>query len=223
VRLAQKVGMRRVIGVAKRFGITEAIPAYLPVALGASGITLQQQVAAFSVFPNGGMLIAPRMVRRVATPEGRTLQEKDPEIKEATSEETSAIMLQFLQEVVRSGTGVAAAQLKHPLGGKTGTTNDFTDAWFIGFSPSVTAGVWLGYDDTESLGEGESGSRAALPIWIDFMRSVIAAHPGEQFNTVRRFEDKQKTPLSVAAAKVTTPPRKTDAAAEPTPFVDSQP
>jgi len=216
--------MRNVIGVAKRFGITEPIPAYLPVALGASGITLQQQVAAFSVFPNGGMLIAPRMLRRVSTPEGRTLQEKDPEIKEATSEQTSAIMLQFLQEVVRSGTGVAAAQLNHPLGGKTGTTNDFTDAWFIGFSPSVTAGVWMGYDDTESLGEGETGSRAALPIWIDFMRSVIAAHPGEQFNTVRHVEDKPKAPLSAAVAKAATPPRtKIYAADAPTPFVDSQP
>jgi penicillin-binding protein 1A len=181
VRLAERVGIRKVIGVARRFGITEPIPAYLPVALGASDITLEQQVAAFSVFPNDGMLIAPRMVRRVATPEGRVLQEKDPDVKDAISGKTSEIMLQLLQEVVRGGTGISAAQLNHPLGGKTGTTNDFTDAWFIGFSPSVTAGVWIGYDDRESLGDGETGGKAALPIWIDFMRAAIAEHPGEQF------------------------------------------
>jgi penicillin-binding protein 1A len=90
-------------------------------------------------------------------------------------------MLALLREVVTGGTAASAAQLKHPLGGKTGTTNDFTDAWFVGFSPSVTAGVWVGYDDRESLGEKETGAKAALPIWIDFMRAVVAAHPGEQF------------------------------------------
>jgi penicillin-binding protein 1A len=76
---------------------------------------------------------------------------------------------------------VAANWLHHPLGGKTGTTDEYTDAWFLGFSPSVTAGVWVGYDNNQTLGEGESGSRAALPIWIDFMRTAIASHPGEQF------------------------------------------
>ena len=81
--------------------------------------------------------------------------------------------MQFLQAVTRMGTGAAAAQLKHPLGGKTGTTNDFTDAWFIGFSPSVTCGTWIGYDDRQSLGDKETGAKAALPIWMDFMKAAI--------------------------------------------------
>jgi penicillin-binding protein 1A len=83
--------------------------------------------------------------------------------------------------VVRMGTGAAASQLKHPLGGKTGTTNDYTDAWFIGFSPSITCGTWIGFDDRQSLGEKETGARAALPMWMDFMRVAIADKPNETF------------------------------------------
>ena len=87
------------------------------------------------------------------------------------------------------GTGAAAAQLKHPLGGKTGTTNDYTDAWFIGFSPSVTCGTWIGFDDRQSLGEKETGARAALPIWMDFMRAAIADKPNEAFADGGRAEE----------------------------------
>jgi penicillin-binding protein 1A len=90
-------------------------------------------------------------------------------------------MMQLLQAVVRGGTATAAAQLKHPLGGKTGTTNNYTDAWFIGFSPSITCGTWMGYDNRQSLGEKETGARAALPIWSEFMRAAIAEKPNEAF------------------------------------------
>jgi penicillin-binding protein 1A len=92
-------------------------------------------------------------------------------------------MMQFLQAVVAHGTAAAASQLHHPLGGKTGTTNDYTDAWFIGFSPSVTCGTWIGFDDRQSLGEKETGARAALPMWMDFMRAAIANRPNEAFAT----------------------------------------
>jgi penicillin-binding protein 1A len=104
--------------------------------------------------------------------------------------------MQLLQAVVQHGTGVAALQLKHPLGGKTGTTNDYTDAWFVGFSPSVTCGTWVGYDDRESLGEKETGARAALPIWMDFMRAVIAKKPNEAFATAGAPQKKLDVPLS---------------------------
>jgi penicillin-binding protein 1A len=90
-------------------------------------------------------------------------------------------MTTLLQEVVQHGTGISAAKLKHPLGGKTGTTNDFTDAWFVGFSPSITCGVWVGFDEKKSLGNKETGSQAALPIWIDFMRVAIQGHDKEEF------------------------------------------
>jgi penicillin-binding protein 1A len=90
-------------------------------------------------------------------------------------------MVDMLREVVLHGTGAAAAKLNHPLGGKTGTTNDFTDAWFVGFSPSITCGVWVGYDEKKTLGEKETGAQAALPIWIEFMKVAIADKPDEQF------------------------------------------
>jgi penicillin-binding protein 1A len=105
------------------------------------------------------------------------------EVKEVISLETARTMMQLLRAVVTQGTGAAASQLKHPLGGKTGTTNDFTDAWFVGFSPGVTCGTWIGFDDRQSLGEKETGARAALPMWMDFMRAAIATRPNETFPT----------------------------------------
>jgi penicillin-binding protein 1A len=108
-------------------------------------------------------------------------------------------MMQLLQAVVRQGTGVAASQLKHPLGGKTGTTNDFTDAWFIGFSPSVTCGTWIGFDDRQTLGNKETGARAALPMWMDFMRVAIANKPKEMFPSAGA----PKKTLDVALSKPT--------------------
>jgi penicillin-binding protein 1A len=108
-------------------------------------------------------------------------------------------MMTLLRAVTRMGTGAAAAQLNHPLGGKTGTTSDFTDAWFLGFSPSVTCGVWVGYDSNQSLGEKETGAKAALPIWITVMRAAIAGKDDEQF-----LGDKETPPIE----KVVKPPAK---------------
>jgi penicillin-binding protein 1A len=109
-------------------------------------------------------------------------------------------MTTMLQEVVRAGTGAAAHSLNHPLGGKTGTTNDFTDAWFIGFSPSLTCGVWVGFDDRKSLGEKETGAHAALPAWIDYMRAAIATNPQEAFAGSKATEKPNAQP-AIGAAK----------------------
>jgi penicillin-binding protein 1A len=133
------------------------------------------------VFPNDGIRIEPHTIRKVTQADGLPLDEPLAQVTEVISVETARTMMQLLQAVTRIGTGAAAAQLKHPLGGKTGTTNNFTDAWFIGFSPSVTCGTWLGYDDRQSLGEKETGAKAALPMWIDFMRAAIANKPNETF------------------------------------------
>jgi penicillin-binding protein 1A len=181
LRLADSIGIGKVVDVARRCGITTPLPYYLPIALGAADVTLEEQVEGFSVFPNDGVRVTPRLIRRVTTPEGRVLEADAPLVSGAVSDYTARTMVTFLQQVIRGGTGVAANALHHPLGGKTGTTDEFTDAWFLGFSPSVTAGVWVGYDNNLTLGEGESGSRTALPIWIDFMRTTIASHPGERF------------------------------------------
>ena len=181
LKLADHVGIRKVIDVAHRFGITSNIPAFLPVALGSVEVTLEEQMAAYAAFPNDGIRIAPRLIRRVTTAEGVPLLEDTPEVTDATSAKTARTMMVLLREVTHSGTASAAAALNHPLGGKTGTTSDFTDAWFIGFSPSTTCGVWVGYDNRESLGDKETGAKAALPLWMDFMQTAIAGKTGEAF------------------------------------------
>jgi penicillin-binding protein 1A len=181
IKLAERAGIRNVIATAHKFGITGDIPPYLPIALGSAEVTLEQQVAAYSVFPNDGLRIAPHLIRQVTSAEGLPLFEDTPEVSEVISVKTARTMMVMLRDVTQSGTGAGAASLHHPLGGKTGTTNDFTDAWFIGFSPSVTCGVWVGYDDRQSLGDKETGAKAALPIWTDFMKVAIADKPNETF------------------------------------------
>jgi len=201
LRLAARVGIRKVIDVAHRFGIAENIPAYLPVALGSADVTLSEQVSAYSSFPNDGVHITPRYIRRVTDAEGVALADDTPEVTEATNVKTARTMMTFLQEVTRSGTGAAARALNHPTGGKTGTTNDFTDAWFIGFTPSVTCGVWVGYDDRKSLGEKETGAHAALPAWMEYMRAVIATSPEEKFAGVSAEEKPGKKLADTTAPK----------------------
>lgn len=181
LKLAAKEGIRKVIDTAHRFGITSNIPAFLPIALGAADITLYEQVGAYSVFPNDGIRIEPHYIRKVEQADGLPLDEAPPDVREVVSVDTARTMMELFQAVTRMGTGARASELKHPLGGKTGTTNDYTDAWFVGFSPSVTCGTWIGFDTRESLGEKETGARAALPIWMDFMRAAIANKPDEAF------------------------------------------
>jgi penicillin-binding protein 1A len=201
LKLASHAGIRKVIDTAHRFGITSDIPPFLPVALGSADITLFEQVGAYSVFPNDGIRIAPHYIRKVSQADGLPLDEKPTDVREVISVETARTMMQLLQAVVRMGTGARASQLDHPLGGKTGTTNNYTDAWFIGFSPSVTCGTWIGYDNRQSLGEKETGARAALPIWIDFMRAEIATKPNEVFPA----EGAPKKTLNVAVNKSAAP------------------
>jgi penicillin-binding protein 1A len=182
LKVTERVGgIKTVIEYARKFGITAPLPAFLPVALGAADITLWEQTAAFTTFPNDGVRVAPRLIRKVEDYDGRVLEENYPEVKDVVSARTARVMVDMLREVVLHGTGAAAAKMNHPLGGKTGTTNDFTDAWFIGFSPSMTCGVWVGYDEKKTLGNKETGAVAALPIWMDFMRVALQGKDSEQF------------------------------------------
>ncbi len=181
LKLAARVGIRKVIETVHRFGVTTNIPAYLPVALGAAEITLEEQVASYSVFPNDGVRVQPRLIRKVSNADGITLWEDPPQVKEVISQQTARTMMLLLRAVTAHGTGAAASQLNHPLGGKTGTTSDYTDAWFLGFSPSITCGVWVGFDSRESLGEKETGARAALPIWMAVMKQAIVGKDSEKF------------------------------------------
>lgn len=181
VKLAARVGIRKVIDMAHKFGVTTDIPAYLPIALGAAEITLEEQVTSYSVFPNDGIRVKPRLIRKVTNADGITLWEDAPAVDEIISQQTARTMMTLFQAVTAHGTGAAAAQLNHPIGGKTGTTSDYTDAWFLGFSPSVTCGVWVGFDSRQSLGEKETGARAALPIWMQIMKVAIAGKDDEHF------------------------------------------
>ena len=182
LKLANKVGIRTVIATAHRFGITQNIPAFLPVALGSASLTLSEQVASYAVFPNDGIRVEPHVIRRIVQADGLPLKGTAPRAREVISVETARTMMTFLKAVPQYGTAArAGAELKHPLGGKTGTTNNFTDAWFIGFSPSITCGTWIGFDNRQTLGDTEQGARAALPAWIAFMKAAIARTPNEQF------------------------------------------
>ena len=198
LKLASHVGIRRVIDTAHRFGVTSDIPAFLPVALGSADISLYDQVGAYSVFPNDGIRIEPHYIRKVTQADGLPLDEKPVDVREVISVETARTMMQLFQAVVRMGTAARASQLNHPLGGKTGTTNNYTDAWFIGFSPSVTCGTWIGYDSRQSLGDKETGARAALPVWMEFMQAAIANKPEEHFPS----DNTPKKQLAVAVHTV---------------------
>jgi penicillin-binding protein 1A len=199
LKIAESLGIKTVIDYAHRFGITSNIPAYLPVAVGAADLTLFEQASAYSVFPNDGVRITPRYITKVTDYEGRVLEENYPEVKDVISARTARTLTSMLREVVQHGTGIAAASMKFPLAGKTGTTNDFTDAWFVGFSPSITCGVWVGYDEKKSLGAKETGARAALPIWMDFMKVALAGKdPGD-------FQPPPDSAPNPVAQKVDTP------------------
>jgi penicillin-binding protein 1A len=181
LKLANKVGIKSVIEYAERFGITAKLPPYLPVALGSAEITLLEQTSAYSVFPNDGVRVTPRYITKVTDYEGRVLEEDYPDVKDVISARTARVMTAMLREVVLHGTAVAAAKMPFPVAGKTGTTNDFTDAWFVGFSPTMTCGVWTGFDEKRTLGAKETGAHAALPIWMNFMSSAMAGTDAGQF------------------------------------------
>src|SRR5881275_1652886 len=190
VKLAEKVGISSVVDTARRFGITTPLPPYLPLALGSADMKLIEHVSAFTVFPDDGIRIDPHMIRRVTSYDGALLEEAHPEVHDVVSPDVARTMTAMLKEVVQFGTGVAAKALGRPAAGKTGTTQDYTDAWFVGYTPQLTAGVWVGFDDKQiSLGKKETGARAALPIWLEFMKGASAGTPVTDFPNVVPLEE----------------------------------
>jgi penicillin-binding protein 1A len=183
VRLLGKVGVDSVIRLCRKFGITSRLVPNLPLALGASDLTLLEHTSAFTTFPNDGVHIAPRLVYRVTNYDGRVIDDFQPEVTDVLPASVARLMVSMLREVFNSGTAVRARSLaqKYPMAGKTGTTNDFTDAWFLGFTPSLTCGVYVGFDDHQTLGDKEEGARVALPIWMQFMSEILKERPVEEF------------------------------------------
>lgn len=189
VKLAEKVGISTVVDMTRRFGITTPLPPYLPLALGAADMKLVEHVSAFTVFPNDGIRIDPHMIRRVTSYDGALLEEAHPEVHDVLSPEVARTMTAMLEEVIQFGTGIQAKALGRTAAGKTGTTQDYTDAWFVGFTPQLTAGVWVGFDDKQiSLGKKETGARAALPIWLEFMQGALGGMPKLDFANVVPLE-----------------------------------
>ena len=193
VKLAEKIGISSVVDVTRRFGITTPLPPYLPLALGAADMKLLEHVSAFTVFPNDGIRIDPHMIRRVTSYEGALLEEAHPEVHDVLSPDVARTMTAMLEEVIQFGTGIQARSLGRPAAGKTGTTQDYTDAWFIGFTPQITSGVWVGFDDKQiSLGKKETGARAALPIWLEFMQGSLGGMPPLEFANVVPLEQEAR-------------------------------
>jgi penicillin-binding protein 1A len=212
VHLFRDVGVDFVMDYARRLGIRSPLNRDLSLALGSSGVTLLELTAGYAIYPNQGRRVVPRFIRRVTDRDGEVLLEDvllgeppapvlkpiedeeaelaaypDGEIlptEQVISEAEAYLMCDLLKAVVTDpkGTGWRLRKLGRPLAGKTGTTNDQADAWFVGFSPDVATGVWVGHDESLVLGRGETGSRAAAPIWVDFMRTALSERPVRDFD-----------------------------------------
>jgi penicillin-binding protein 1A len=184
VRLMISIGVPAVVNMAKAVGLTTEVYPNYASALGSSEVTLLELTRAFSTFPNGGQLANAIVIERLEDRDGRILEEAQPNLRQVMSPRTGKIMTELLTGVVQRGTATKVQVLNRPMGGKTGTTNNHRDAWFIGFTPSVTAGVWLGLDDERSLGSRETGGQAAAPIFIKFMQDALKNQPVEEFSDV---------------------------------------
>ncbi|MGE3403187.1 MAG: penicillin-binding protein 1A [Vicinamibacterales bacterium] len=175
VKAVDELGPRSVIEYATRFGFPGSLPPYLSLALGSAEASLLEVTSAYSAFPNHGVRMVPYSVISISDRESNVLEENRPDPREAIRADTAYVITNLMEGVVQSGTAAAARSLNWPLAGKTGTMDEYTDAWFVGFDPNITVGVWVGYDEKKPLGRGETGAQAALPIWIDFMRDYIEA------------------------------------------------
>jgi penicillin-binding protein 1A len=179
IKLAAGLGIKNIIETAKRLGITTQLQPYLPLAIGASDVTLYDMVYAYSTFITG-FRPEPMLYERILNRDGIVIEEKEPVLQELLPEESAEEMKTLLKAVVDEGTAARARVLKRPLYGKTGTTNDYADAWFIGFDDKLVVGVWVGRDDHKPIGPRETGARAALPIWIEFMKKAPLQTPSDQ-------------------------------------------
>jgi penicillin-binding protein 1A len=174
VQTGQTVGVDRIVSLARAMGLEGPLPAVISLPLGSAEATLFEMVRAYSVFPNQGKLVHPVLLRRIEDKQGRVLYEAQPEVHQVLSPEVAFLMTSMLMDVVNRGTGsgVRAGGFQMPVGGKTGTTNDYRDAWFIGFTPGVVTGVWIGYDQPREIARQAYGARLAVPLWTAFMKQL---------------------------------------------------
>lgn len=194
VRMLEKIGVDEAIQYAKKLGIRSSLAPYLSLALGSSDVTLLELTSAYAVFANHGIKIGPVSILMIKDNTGRVLYMNDTVPTQVTSPETAFLVTNLLKGVIARGTGWKARELGRPVAGKTGTTNDYRDAWFIGYTPVLVAGVWVGYDDQSSTGPKETGARAALPLWLEFMKKAHTGREPEDFPAPEGIIFKQVEP-----------------------------
>jgi penicillin-binding protein 1A len=181
VKVLEKNGVRRTVDVARRLGVESPLGENLSIALGTSDLTLLEITSAYGALANQGSWMRPTAIRYVLDAQRKLLEENSPASKQVVSPEVAYVMTHMLRGTIERGTGAAARALGRPAAAKTGTTNDYSNAWFIGYTPHLATGVWVGYDRPRSLGKDETGSRVAVPIWTTFMLEALAGTPVEDF------------------------------------------
>jgi penicillin-binding protein 1A len=181
VKLVEQLGIGNVIDFARALGIKSPLDRNLSLSLGASGVSVMELTSAVGVYANEGIRIEPMAIYSIEDASGNRLETHFPQGAQVISPQTAYLITNMMEDVIQQGTGRAARSLGRPLAGKTGTTNDFTDAWFIGFSPNLVTGVWVGFDSIQSLGDRESGARVALPIWMNYMQQALQKIPEKPF------------------------------------------
>ncbi|MDX9745532.1 MAG: PBP1A family penicillin-binding protein [Syntrophales bacterium] len=181
VKLLQEIGVDYATSYAANMGITSPLPRNLSIALGSSGVTLQEMVRAYGVLAHGGKRVAPYFIKRIVDRTGHVFEESRIVEEQVIDPRIAFLTTHILEDVVESGTGTRVRSIRRPVAGKTGTTNDNRDAWFIGFTPSLVTGVWVGFDRKETLRREEVGGRAAAPIWLYFMEKALQSYPVEVF------------------------------------------
>jgi penicillin-binding protein 1A len=181
IRLLVNVGINEVIAHARLLGITSNIPHNLAIALGSFSLSLKELTTAYATFDNYGLKPEPIFIKKIMDKKGKIIEENRPKLSRVCSEATGFLVTNMLRSVIEEGTGKRAKVLNKSIAGKTGTTDGFKDAWFIGYSPQLVTGVWVGYDDRKTIGDDLTGAQAALPIWIDFMKEAIK-NENDDFN-----------------------------------------
>ncbi len=182
MKIQEQIGIRRTVEVARRFGVESPLGENLSLALGTSDLTLLELTSAYAALANQGTWMRPTAIRYVLDSHQKLLEENTPHGRQVISPELAYVITHMLEGTIERGTGVAAKSLGRPAAAKTGTTNDYSNAWFIGYTPRLSTGVWVGYDRPRSLGRDETGSRVAVPIWTAFMAAALAGTPVEPFS-----------------------------------------
>ena len=188
VKLMQKIGIKSSIRLARSLGISSNLEENLSIALGSSGMTLYELTSAYSAFANMGTLIKPAAIRSIKSRSGEVLFSAVPETTQPITPGTAHIITSLMKSVIQNGTATKVRALKRPVAGKTGTTNNYVDAWFMGYTPELVTGVWVGKDKDEPLGRNETGSRVAIPIWLQFMQEALANQPKINFSVPKDIQ-----------------------------------